>query len=125
MEQTTSPSLSIDGRRLRVAWEGNAAVEALRALAREEPLAISTTRYGGFEQVGVLPWSLPRQDAHMTAEAGDILLYSGNRIVVFFGENSWEYTKLGRIEGLSAQELSEVLGGRSACVRIAVDDPQH
>ena len=66
--------------------------------------------YGGFEQVGSLGTSLPRNDVQTTTQAGDLVLYSGNQIVVFYGSNSWAYTRLGRIEGLSSSEIAELLG---------------
>ena len=66
--------------------------------------------YGGFEQVGSLGTSLPRNDVQTVTEAGDIVLYSGSNIVVFYGSNSWAYTRLGKITGLSQEELEELLG---------------
>ncbi|MFQ8759981.1 MULTISPECIES: cyclophilin-like fold protein [Intestinimonas] len=66
-------------------------------------------RYGGFEQVGSLPQNLTRNDVQITTEAGDIVLYSGNSIVLFYGSNTWAYTKLGHIEDLSAENLKTLL----------------
>ena len=65
--------------------------------------------YGGFEQVGSLGSTLPRDDKKITTEAGDIVLYSGNQIVVFYGSNSWAYTKLGKITDKTASEMKELL----------------
>ena len=90
-----------------VTWEENASVEALRALC---PLTIQMSMYGGFEQVGPLGTSIPREDVQTTTQAGDIVLYSGNQIVVFYGSNSWAYTRLGKIDGLSSSELTDLLG---------------
>ena len=66
--------------------------------------------YGGFEQVGSLGTSLPRDDKQITTNAGDIVLYSGNQIVVFYGTNSWAYTRLGRITDKTASEMADLLG---------------
>ena len=66
--------------------------------------------YGGFEQVGSIGQSIPRSDEQTTTKAGDIVLYSGNQVVVFYGSNSWAYTRLGRITGKTEQELAEMLG---------------
>ncbi|MDB7817620.1 cyclophilin-like fold protein [Intestinimonas butyriciproducens] len=66
-------------------------------------------RYGGFEQVGSLPQNLTRNDVQITTEAGDIVLYSGNSIVLFYGSNTWAYTKLGHIEDLPAENLKTLL----------------
>ncbi len=100
--------LRIDNTEISVRWEDNESVEALKDLIREAPLTINMSMYGGFEQVGSLGTSLPRNDAQTTTEAGDIVLYSGSQIVVFYGSNSWAYTKLGHVE-LSAAEMSDLL----------------
>ena len=100
--------LRIDDTEISVRWEDNESVEALKDLIREAPLTINMSMYGGFEQVGSLGTSLPRNDAQTTTEAGDIVLYSGSQIVVFYGSNSWAYTRLGHVE-LSAPEMSDLL----------------
>ena len=100
--------LKIDDTEIAVRWEDNESVEALEDLIREAPLTINMSMYGGFEQVGSLGTSLPRNDVQTTTEAGDIVLYSGNQIVVFYGSNSWAYTRLGHVE-LSAPEMSDLL----------------
>ena len=74
--------------------------------------------YGGFEQVGSLGQSLPRNDVQTTTSAGDIVLYSGNQIVVFYGSNSWAYTRLGRISDKTAEELTALLGNGDVTITI-------
>ena len=107
---TTEPMLflTIDGTAVDIQWENNAAVAELYALA-QNAITVNTSAYGGFEQVGSLPQSFSRSDAQMTTQPGDIVLYSGNQLVIFFGSNSWSYTKLGHIKGLSADELAALL----------------
>jgi hypothetical protein len=109
-EETLMLQMKIGETPVAVTWEENASVEALRELCREEPLTIDLSMYGGFEQVGPIGTSLPRKDAQTTTEAGDIVLYAGNQIVVFYGSNSWAYTRLGHISDRSAEELAELLG---------------
>ena len=77
--------------------------------------------YGGFEQVGEIGTSLPRNDVQTTTSAGDIVLYSGNQIVLFYGSNTWSYTRLGRIEGMSQAQLSRLLGGDPVTVTISME----
>ena len=102
--------LSIGDLAVSVVWETNESVEALRTLVNEKPLTVSLSMYGGFEQVGSLGTDLPRNDLQTTTQAGDIVLYSGNKIVIFYGSNSWAYTRLGRITDQSAADLTEILG---------------
>ena len=110
--------LSINGTVLDVQWEENETVSELLAYVQNENIVVNTTIYGGFEQVGSLPQSFSRNDTQMTTGPGDIALYSGNQLVLFFGSNSWSYTKLGHINGMFAEELSELLGVDSAIVEI-------
>lgn len=116
--QETPLVLSVNGNELDVRWENNETVKELLSYTQEKSIVVNTTKYGGFEQVGSLPQGFSRNDVQMTTEPGDIVLYSGNQLVLFFGSNSWSYTKLGHIEGLSQDELSELLGGSSAVIEI-------
>ena len=102
--------LTINGEAVSVEWEDNESVEALKNLVMTEPLSIRMSMYGGFEQVGSIGTSLPRNDIQTTTEAGDIVLYSGNQIVVFYGSNSWAYTRLGKVTDKSRSEMTELLG---------------
>jgi len=92
-----------------VAWEDNDAVRALRKLVVERPLTIEMSMYGGFEQVGSIGTDLPRNDVRTTTQAGDIVLYAGDQMVVFYGSNSWAYTRLGRVTDKTAGEMAERL----------------
>lgn len=116
---TTGPMLllTIDGTAVDVQWENNAAVTELYVLA-QNAITVNTSAYGGFEQVGRLPQSFSHSDAQMTTQPGDIVLYSGNQLVVFFGSNSWSYTKLGHIKDLSADELAVLLGKEQTVIEL-------
>ena len=81
-------------------------------------MTIQMSMYGGFEQVGSIGQSLPRNDAQTTTQAGDIVLYSGSQIVVFYGSNAWAYTRLGHIHDKSAQELTELLSNGDVAITI-------
>lgn len=97
-----------------VTWEENASVEALRALC---PVTIQMSMYGGFEQVGPIGQSIVRDDKQTKTSYGDIVLYSGDQIVIFYGPNSWAYTRLGHIE-LSQKEMRELLGNGDVAVTL-------
>lgn len=88
----------------------NESVSALWELAKDEPLTIDMSMYGGFEQVGSLGTSLPRNDVQTMTESGDIVLYLGNQIVVFYGSNSWAYTRLGHITDKTTEEMERLIG---------------
>ena len=110
----TAMTLSIDGKEMPVTWEDNASVNELKEIL---PLKVNMSMYGGFEQVGSIGQSISRDDKQITTEFGDIVLYSGNQIVVFYGSNSWAYTKLGHID-LSEEELTQLLGNGDVVLEI-------
>ena len=111
--------LTINGEVVSVEWEDNESVEALKNLVSSKPISIQMSMYGGFEQVGSIGTSLPRNDVQTTTEAGDIVLYSGNQIVVFYGSNSWAYTMLGKVKDKSKAEMTELLGNGDVSIMIS------
>ncbi len=111
--------LKIAGTEVPVTWEDNASVKELKGLAANG-LTISMSMYGGFEQVGPIGQSLPRNDKQTTTEPGDLVLYSGNQIVVFYGSNSWAYTRLGKIQGLDQKALTGLLGNGAVTLTLSV-----
>ena len=102
-----------------VIWEENASVRELAGIA-EEGLSISMSKYGGFEQVGAIGKSISRDDRRITTSPGDIVLYSGNQLVVFYGSNTWEYTRLGKIELLEG-ELKKLFGNSDVTITIETE----
>ena len=104
-----------------VEWEDNESVRALKNLCSDTPLTIQMSMYGGFEQVGSIGTSLPRNDVQTTTGAGDIVLYSGNQIVVFYGSNSWAYTRLGHITDQDAAGMSKLLGNGDVTITISME----
>ena len=98
--------------------EDNAAVEALVKRMEREPVTIQMSDYAGFEKVGTLEASLPTSNSQTTTQAGDIVLYQGNQIVLFYGSNSWSYTRLGRIDDLTG--WTEALGSGDVSVTFSL-----
>lgn len=120
-EENAAMRMTIENTPVQITWEDNESVTALRELAQKEPIQIHMSMYGGFEQVGPIGTSLPRDDEETTTSAGDIVLYSGNQLVVFYGSNSWAYTKLGRITDQTTADLSELLGKGDVTITIQAD----
>ena len=112
-------TMMIGSTTVTVDWEENESVAALRELVKDKPLTVQMSMYGGFEQVGSLGTSLPRNDSQTTTAAGDIVLYSGNQIVVFYGSNSWAYTRLGHVTDKTAAEMAELLGNGNVTITIS------
>ena len=119
-EREAEMRMRIDGTLVNVEWEDNASVEALRVLAKDG-LEVQMSMYGGFEQVGSLGTRLPRNDQQTRTRAGDIVLYSGDQILVFKGEKAWAYTRLGHIVDRSAADMATLLGHGDVTITIDME----
>lgn len=119
-ETETMLQMKIGETLVAVEWEKNQSVQALKDLCTSAPLTIQMSMYGGFEQVGYIGSSLPRNDVQTVTRSGDIVLYSGNQIVVFYGSNSWAYTRLGHITSQDAAGLAKLLGNGDVTITIDV-----
>jgi len=111
--------MSISDVPVAVQWEDNESVRALQKMTEEGPVTIEMSMYGGFEQVGPIGTPLPRSDRPTDTKPGDLVLYSGDQLVVFYGSNSWSYTRLGHITDRSAEELKALLGQEDVTVRLS------
>ena len=110
--------LLIDNVEVLVDWENNESVQQIKSIASSSDIIVNAHRYGGFEQVGELGHSIISNNVQMMTEPGDIALYNGNSIVVFFGNNSWSYTKLGKINK-TKEELKNMLDKSSVVFKIS------
>ena len=108
-DMTEKMYITIGNQTLPVTLVKNNATEALMAALAANPITYEADDYGGFEKVGALGMSLPTNNQQLTTQAGDVILYSGNQIVLFYGSNSWSYTRLGRIEYESLEQLKSFL----------------
>ena len=102
-----------------VEWEDNESVSALKELAMDG-LTIQMSMYGGFEQVGSIGQRLPSSDVQTSTSSGDIVLYSSNQLVVFYGSNSWAYTRLGHITDKTPDELRMLLSNGDVTITISM-----
>ena len=121
-EEEETMKMIIGDTQVNVAWENNDSVRALMDLCREKPLTVEMSMYGGLEQVGSLGRRLPSNDTYTTTSSGDIVLYSSNQIVVFYGSNSWEYTRLGHITDKDRAGMSGLLSGGDVTITISMEE---
>ena len=102
--------LDVNGTTFDVKLENNEATKALVDKLKKENVTIHAKEYGNFEKVGDLGFSLPTEDKRITTSPGDLVLYNGDEVSLFYNSNTWEYTKLGKIQDVNEQELKNVLG---------------
>jgi diketogulonate reductase-like aldo/keto reductase/flavodoxin len=108
------------------ALEDNTSATALKGLLAKGPVTVEMHDYGNFEKVGSLGVSLPQSNAQITASPGDIILYQGNSVTIYYDESSWNFTRLGRLDGVSVEELRRVLkaGGGNVTVTFSLEEPK-
>ena len=109
--------IDIGGTTLTVVCADNSSADALWEKLEAEPLELTLHDYGSFEKVGPLPWKLPTNDERITTVPGDLILYQGDQITIYYDENTWNFTRLGHIADLEQTDLKALLGEGSVTVR--------
>ena len=100
--------ITVGEHEFRAVLEENASAQELKELLEKGPITVSMDDYGGFEKVGPLGTTLTRSDESITTQPGDVILYQGNQIVIYYAPNSWNFTKLAQID--AASDLKQKLG---------------
>ncbi|HOR22861.1 MAG TPA: cyclophilin-like fold protein, partial [Ruminococcus sp.] len=113
-------NITVNGQDLTATLADSTAAKELAQKLESGAVTVELGEYGGFEKVGALPWSLTRSDESTVTQAGDIMLYQGSQITIFYGSNSWSYTPLGHVDGLSQEELSEILGQGDVSAELSI-----
>ena len=118
-QEGSALKITIGDQELLAAFADNSSAEEFRELLAQGPLTIEMEDYGGFEKVGPLGTTLTRNDTRITTEPGDVILYQGNQITIYYGTNSWSFTRLARIDDPSG--LQEVLGEGAVSVTFSLE----
>lgn len=110
IDPTKYMKIKVNGKVLNVKLDNNKATKTLMDKLKKGDIKIKAKEYGGFEKVGNLGFSLPTSDKYIKTTPGDLMLYQGNQISLFYNSNSWDYTKLGKVQNINAKDLKEILG---------------
>ena len=122
MEENMKLYIKIDNKILTVALENNSSVNELVEKLKQEDITIEMSDYANFEKVGSLGFNLTRNDKNITTMPGDIILYQGNQITIYYDTNTWNFTKLGKIEDVSQKELIDILGDGDVVVTFSLNE---
>ena len=115
-------TIQVGDYQMQAYFVNNAAVkELIRKLTEEKEIKIEFSDYGSFEKVGTLPWNLPTEDEKITALPGDVVLYEGRKLVIFYGENSWSYTRIAHLNGMTGEEILDVTGKGDVSAELFLD----
>ncbi len=119
-EEITGMYITINENKLKVTLAENSSVDALVEILKENDITYTADDYGGFEKVGNIGYTLPRNDTQINTQAGDVILYQGNNICLYYGENSWSFTRIGRIEGYTQENLRTLLCAGEGSVQVTL-----
>lgn len=112
--------ITVGGRELTAALVHNSSTEALKQMLQAGPLTIKMSDYGNMEKVGGLGKSLPANDERITTAPGDLILYQGNALVIYYAPNTWTFTRLGNIIDITREELKAALGSGDVTVTLSL-----
>ena len=104
-------TVRVGDRYFSVELENNTSADAFFEKIKADSISVEMHDYGNFEKVGDLPWDLPRNDVEITTQPGDLILYQGNKITVYYAENTWNFTRLGRLNA-TEDEIIDAFGGK-------------
>jgi len=113
-------NIQIGDRVLTATLVQNSSVDAMKQALSKGPITINMRDYGSMEKVGSLGMDLPQNNEQITTEAGDIILFQGNMFVIYYAPNSWNFTRLGKINNISAEELKEILGDGNVTITLSL-----
>jgi len=116
----TKVILSVGDRTATATLTENAACRELAALLESGPINIRMSDYGGFEKVGALQQSFTTSNSRISTVPGDIMLYQGDQMVIFYGTNSWSYTRLGKIDNATVESVRQFFGDGDIAMTIAL-----
>ena len=111
-------NITINGKTVSCQLVDNSSTKALLAQLERGDITYEADDYGNFEKVGYIGISLPQNNESITTTAGDVILYQGNNICLYYGSNSWSFTHLGKIEGMSKDEIKTFLNAGKGSVKV-------
>lgn len=114
--------ITVGDRVLTAVLADNSSAEALKEILMAGPLTIDMSDHGNMEKVGPIGQSLPTNDEQITTGPGDIILYMGDSLVIYYDTNSWNFTRLGKIQDVTQAELKEILGGGNVTVTLSLGE---
>lgn len=119
-EKTMIMKLEIGNSVFIADLEKNSSVEALKKLLTK-PVTFNMIDYAGMEKTADLGVKLPQNNINMNTQPGDIILYQGRTLVIYYDRNSWSLTPIGKIKNLNVSELRKALGKGNTTVTISIE----
>lgn len=119
---TNKMNLQIGDTTLTATLADNSSAEALAQALSEAPITVEMRDYGNMEKVGSLGRDFPTNNESITTEPGDIILYQGSALVIYYAPNTWNFTRLGKIDDITKEDLMQVLGEGNVTVTLSLPE---
>lgn len=117
-------NMEVNGTTIQVKLYQNSSAEAVKELLRKGPVTIEMKDYAHMEKFGSFGMQFPTNDEQITTEAGDVILSEGNLLVIYYAPNTWNFTRLGKVQNLSETELKQVLGKGAITAVLSLSDEE-
>jgi len=114
--------LSVNGKTMNIKPENNSSSKAFIEKLKSGEIIVNAEDYGNFEKVGDLGFDLPTNDEKITTESGDLILYQGNKITLYYDTNTWTFTRLGKVQNVSKDELKQILGNGDVTLKFSLEN---
>lgn len=121
VEPTPMLVIEANGKKFYAVPEDNSSASAFIEKLSSEPISVKMQDYGDFEKVGDLPYALPTNDSRVTTSPGDVILYQGDKITVYYDVNTWNFTRLAHIGGATRESLLEAFGDGEVTISFYVE----
>ena len=120
-QEESTMKITANGKSLTAHLADNSSAQALLERLQDGPVTVEMNDYGNFEKVGPLGFSLPANDEPITTSPGDVILYQGSNITVYYDTNQWNFTRLGKIENVTREDLLSFFGDGAVTVTFSLD----
>ncbi len=114
--------ITIGDTKLKATLADNSSAEALKRALAKKPIQVKMRDYGNVEKVGFLKRFLPKNDESITTQPGDLILYHGCMLVIYYAPNSWKFTRLGKIDNINPEELKKLLGNGRVKIKLSLQE---
>ncbi len=121
-EEVNVIKLSVNGKILDIQLENNSSSVAFVEILKNGEIIVEANDYGNFEKIGNLGFDLLANDKQITTEPGDLILYQGNKITLYYDTNTWTFTKLGKVQNVSKENLKQILGSGDVTLKFSLEN---
>ena len=114
--------IEANGTVLKVKLCENSSAKAVKELLKDGALTLPLKDYAHMEKFGSFGRQLPVNDEYITTEPGDVILSEGHLLVIYYASNTWNFTRLGKVQNMGAADLKRVLGKGEVTVTLSLDE---